>query len=349
MGSRRIPNNNSNRNQQRKNGIVLQGINELSEEQKLQLAERGAEIYGQQLGYMVDHLASLKSLIQDKNNIIQNLKFRYKAGILSKDPNTKWILPANEMDMELKQVLRRKAEALAQRTILENFPLREKVNEMNDLIDSKGLNKESKTADIVQDRPCIQKEEEGHDQQTIILAIGYVRNLSDKWNINIPKEITQSIDKFIDDNDTSWKLQLQEKKNDKFRGKLKKMQDELAKLRSIIQNKENEMENLILQYDLGVVKETKNGAVGYLSPDEIEMEELRRKAERLAQRTILENFELREMIKDLEKIYYTSLTIPSNYICKGCNKIGLHWIMNCDNLKQSNQETSGKVVLFDIT
>merc|ERR1740123_453945 len=38
---------------------------------------------------------------------------------------------------------------------------------------------------------------------------------------------------------------------------------------------------------------------GNLTPDEIEMEELRRKAEALAQRTILENFELREMVNEL--------------------------------------------------
>ena len=43
---------------------------ELNDVQKLQLAERANEIYRQQLKYMQDHLASLRSLIQDKENII---------------------------------------------------------------------------------------------------------------------------------------------------------------------------------------------------------------------------------------------------------------------------------------
>ena len=42
----------------------------LNDTQKLQLAERLNGIYRQQLKYMQDHLASLRSLIQDKENII---------------------------------------------------------------------------------------------------------------------------------------------------------------------------------------------------------------------------------------------------------------------------------------
>eukprot|EP01083_Nonionella_stella_P272129 922579_1 len=78
------------------------------------------------------------------------------------------------------------------------------------------------------------------------------------------------------------------------------MQDHLASLRSLIQDKENIIENLMLRYDLGIITQDSNRQNGAnLGPDEIEMDELRRKAEALAQRTILENFELREMVNEL--------------------------------------------------
>ncbi len=95
---------------------------ELPPEQKLMLAERANEIYRQQLKYMQDHLQSLRSLIQDKESIIENLMLRYDLGILQQDQSRGGhSLSPDEMDSE---ELRRKAEALAQRTILENFELR---------------------------------------------------------------------------------------------------------------------------------------------------------------------------------------------------------------------------------
>eukprot|EP01084_Bolivina_argentea_P261852 442673_1 len=70
---------------------------------------------------------------------------------------------------------------------------------------------------------------------------------------------------------------------------LKYMQDHLASLRSLMEDKENIIQNLVLRYDLDIIdlSETQdsNRQGGNLSPDEIEMEELRRKAEALCQRT----------------------------------------------------------------
>ena len=71
---------------------------------------------------MQDHLQSLRSLIHDKESIIENLMLRYDLGILQRDPaRSEKSYAADEMDPE---ELRRKAEGLAQRTILENFELR---------------------------------------------------------------------------------------------------------------------------------------------------------------------------------------------------------------------------------
>eukprot|EP01084_Bolivina_argentea_P041094 75833_1 len=112
------------------NGVIMES-SELNETQKLQLAERANEIYRQQLKYMQDHLASLRSLIQDKENIIENLMLRYDLGIITQDSNRQSGANLGPDEIEMEE-LRRKAEALAQRTILENFELREMVNELRD-------------------------------------------------------------------------------------------------------------------------------------------------------------------------------------------------------------------------
>ena len=104
--------------------------NELNETQKIQ---RGNEICRQQLIYMQDHMTSLRSLIQDKQNIIENLKLRYDLGIITQDSNCqggKFSLSADEIE-DLEE-LRRRAAALMQRTALENFELREMVDKLRD-------------------------------------------------------------------------------------------------------------------------------------------------------------------------------------------------------------------------
>ena len=77
------------------------------------------------------------------------------------------------------------------------------------------------------------------------------------------------------------------------------MQDHLASLRSLIQDKEYIIENLMLRFDLGILQEDPTKTNNNLTSDEINHSELVRKAEALAQRTILENFELREMVNEL--------------------------------------------------
>eukprot|EP01084_Bolivina_argentea_P219427 372164_1 len=84
---------------------------------------------------MAIRLASLRSSIQDKENIIENLRLRYGLGILNQDSNR---LGGNlgSDEIEIEELTRmRKAEALGQRNILENSKLRENVNEINKLRD----------------------------------------------------------------------------------------------------------------------------------------------------------------------------------------------------------------------
>ena len=110
--------------------------NELQIYQKLDSAERSNEIYRQQLKYMQDHLAALRALVSDKENIVENLMLRYDLGIV---PTTsidyddafgiKNKLKSDDID---RNELHQRAWYMAQITILENFKLREMVNELRD-------------------------------------------------------------------------------------------------------------------------------------------------------------------------------------------------------------------------
>eukprot|EP01083_Nonionella_stella_P112110 329392_1 len=82
-----------------------------------------------------EHLASLRSLVQDKDNIIGNLMLRFALGVLPQDANRLGAnMPQDQIRKgdidELHEELQHKANALAQCTILDNFELRERVNEL---------------------------------------------------------------------------------------------------------------------------------------------------------------------------------------------------------------------------
>ena len=101
--------------------------NDITQEQKLQLSERAVEILRLQLKYMQDHLASLRDLIRDKENIIENLMMRYDIGLLQQDNNIKESKESEEIrNPDTLRLLFRKCWKFTQETILENFEIREK-------------------------------------------------------------------------------------------------------------------------------------------------------------------------------------------------------------------------------
>ena len=104
----------------------------LNTEQRLQLSERANEIYRQQLRFMQDHLASLRSLIQDKENIIENMAMRYDLGILAQEEESRggFLSSAELHSGKNLQDLLKKAWYLLKKTIIENFELRENINEL---------------------------------------------------------------------------------------------------------------------------------------------------------------------------------------------------------------------------
>eukprot|EP00483_Globobulimina_turgida_P007753 UN07768 len=102
-------------------------FDELQLQMKLQYTERANEIYPKQLKYMQDHLVALRSLVQDKENIVQNLILRYDLGSITKTTKTSTninVFTATDHD--------EKIEITVQRFCLENFELRESVNELRD-------------------------------------------------------------------------------------------------------------------------------------------------------------------------------------------------------------------------
>lgn len=80
------------------------------------------KIYRHQLKYMQDYSASLRSLIQDQELVIQNLIMRYDAGLIQKHID----------DGNLEMI--RKAEALAQRSTWENYKLRQMIAQIPVLV-----------------------------------------------------------------------------------------------------------------------------------------------------------------------------------------------------------------------
>jgi len=95
------------------------------------------------------------------------------------------------------------------------------------------------------------------------------------------------------------KLQLAERANEIYREQVKYLQEHLNNIRALVQDKESIIENLMLRYDLGILLQDPSRGAENIPSDKIEDKELRRKAEALAQRTILENFELRELVNEL--------------------------------------------------
>merc|ERR1719295_969168 len=95
------------------------------------------------------------------------------------------------------------------------------------------------------------------------------------------------------------RLQLAERTNAVYQEQLKKMKDHLVSFRSLINDKENIMENLMLRYDLGILTEDKSRQNGNIESDEIDRNELRRKADALAIGNIMENCEIRDGILEL--------------------------------------------------
>ena len=74
---------------------------------------------------MQDSLTSLRTLLQNKEYIIQNLILRMELGDIGTDTSvTKHKTPQELQSNQTTDIIRKKTEALTKRTILENFELR---------------------------------------------------------------------------------------------------------------------------------------------------------------------------------------------------------------------------------
>eukprot|EP01083_Nonionella_stella_P198504 728753_1 len=100
-------------------------------EQKMQLADRANVIYREQLKYMQQNIARLRSMVQDKDDIIENLMLRYDLGMLPEDAQ---VNESTKDDLSMKAKYQ-KIWKFAKETALQNHQLREIINELRDEFD----------------------------------------------------------------------------------------------------------------------------------------------------------------------------------------------------------------------
>ena len=202
----------TNMRQTARGGNGIPDLDTLNDTQKLQLAERANEIYRRQIKFMKQHLASLRSLIQDKDNIIENITMRYDCGILK---HTAILSDGDGQNDEC-----RRGKVLAQCSILENVEMKSMLKQLGD--------KETSEIRASEQSSGLRKESDGMDQ------IDAETTMTDSYGCSQTE-----------------KLQLAERANDIYRQQLKCMQDYLPALRSKIQDKENVISSLVLRCDLG--------------------------------------------------------------------------------------------------
>lgn len=116
--------------------MSLSTAEELSTLEKLQLSERANQIYGEQLKYMQDHIAVIRSNAQDQDKIFNNITLRHRLGIISMNDlddirgNDYDQINDNDQDEIDETDLLPKALALSTKTMLENIALQAVVTEL---------------------------------------------------------------------------------------------------------------------------------------------------------------------------------------------------------------------------
>merc|ERR1719192_3291222 len=95
---------------------------------------------------MKNRLVTLQQELQKKNHIIENLTWRYESGDLSSTADTK---SPDTNSVEDMRNLMMKSELIAQKTMLENFELREEKEELKEkLKELQGELKQRKSTDL---------------------------------------------------------------------------------------------------------------------------------------------------------------------------------------------------------
>merc|ERR1719433_2024965 len=99
-------------------------------------------VFQKQISYMKNRLVTLQQELQKKNHIIENLTWRYESGDLPSNTDTK---SPDTNSVEDMRNLMMKSEMIAQKTMLENFELREEKEELKEL---QGELKQRKSTDL---------------------------------------------------------------------------------------------------------------------------------------------------------------------------------------------------------
>lgn len=86
----------------------------------------------QRVKYLYDQLRAYRSNTNDQQNVIENMALRYDMGIIVQDTSRTDPDGARITDSNRAEELKVKSVAMLKRTTLENFELREMVNELRD-------------------------------------------------------------------------------------------------------------------------------------------------------------------------------------------------------------------------
>ena len=288
---------------------------ELTNRQKLQLVSRANGIYSTQIKYLKRHLAALRLLILDKENIIKNVELRIDLGLLIKDDKQIKIPPSKNTVIFPKH-LGDRAGAFYHKTLHENEDLLTEISKLwhkYSIKPSENIHYDQLVSTA--DRVALQKisrssvcahchEALNHSQNQTCYLCGTVYHLKcivihanqDRWFCEAcgPKwDEMMSMNEI----DTSNQLVLYEGANEIYRQQLKSLQDDLAELRQTVQGKEEIIDDLFVQ--LGSEQEPSKSIsmADDIEDTETVVEEYRRSMCANAQREVLRNIGLRRLME----------------------------------------------------
>jgi len=134
--------------------------------------QRLVNVFQKQISYMKNRLVMLQQELQKKNHVIENLTWRYESGDL---PSSDASRPDTNSVEDMRKLMT-KSEMIAQKTMLENFELREERDELKETLrELKGELKQRKSTDL----EALQLDEKKPHRRKRSMSVGAIAWLED--------------------------------------------------------------------------------------------------------------------------------------------------------------------------
>eukprot|EP01084_Bolivina_argentea_P266101 451235_1 len=264
----------------------MKATNELfSLEQKLKLCERANEVYKGQFSEMMNHYYWLKQLIKEKENIMLNIKLRYKFGTLKKHQSQtplkapqlslnelfNFYTPAGfaveslmqkyftDVNVDIKE-LGMKAEGMAIETLRQNIQLRYNLLQLWDKFSIKPVTNITKKQ-LIYDQ--VEKNIEEVFHKYAVEIRGLLNQINNTY-LRCETTYSDKLDKFPDT--PAGRFCLAQKLNELYRVALRAIQPSLNSLRINVYNTDAEIKKLIWEFDGYIMKGNKI----FLSEDDLQ-------------------------------------------------------------------------------